>query len=361
MSLVGEGRAISVRILLGAVLALLLAVSPATLGATTPVKPRVSTGGVKHVRGTSGQLDAVVDPNGVETTCYFQYGPTTAYGSQTKPMSVGAGLKGVKVGIPVTGLLPGYNYRVVATNVQGVTATGGNKVFTGGKSNRLKIVIPKDKEDEQTVNYGGTAEVSGGLTGLGNAYHGLALQGSPFPYTASFVPLGGLILSSSTGSFVFKVAKLTQNTEFRVLTVDTRPLYSSVITVRVAPLIRLHVHALGGGRYRFYGTVSPGKLTGIVDLQKLEPQKASSKRSGPKPHSVGGATLKKGTATSARFSVVLSGLTGTFHYRAYIKLPKGALVSGHSNNVLIHGPRASAKSTKKKKNAKRKTKKSKKK
>ncbi len=346
-------RVIAARILLGGALALLPVAVPTALGATAPVKPRVSTGGVKHVHGSSGQLDGVVDPNGVETTCYFLYGPTTAYGSQTKPMTVGAGLKGVKVGISVTGLLPGYHYRAVATNVEGVTVTGGDKTFTGGKSNRLKIVVPKDKEDQQTVTYGATADVSGGLTGLGNANHGLSLQGTPFPYTAAFVPLGGPILSSSTGSFVFRVAKLTQSTEFRVLTVDTRPLYSSVITVRVAPLIRLHVHALGGGRYRFYGTVSPGKLSGIVDLQKLEPQKANSKRGGPKPHSVGGATLKKGTATTARFSVVLSGLTGTFHYRAYIKLPKGALASGHSNNVLVHGPRASVKRTKKKKQTKR--------
>ena len=244
---------------------------------------------------------------------------------------------------------------MVATSVQGITATGGDKTFTGGKSDRLKIVIPKAKEDEQIVSYGGTAEVSGGLTGLGNTNHGLSLQGSPFPYTAAFVPLGGPILSGSTGSFVFKVAKLTQNTEFRVLTVDTRPLYSSIITVRVAPLIRLHVHALGHGRYRFFGTVFPGKLTGTVDLQKLEPQKAASKRSGPKPHSVGGATLKKSIATAARFSVVLSGLTGTFHYRAYIKLPKGALVSGHSNNVLIHAPRTA--STTKKRKARKKKKK----
>jgi hypothetical protein len=345
MSRIGKGKTTPARLLLLSIIALALALSPQAFAAA---KPRVSTGGVKHVRGSSGQLDAIVDPNGIETSYYFQYGPTIAYGSQTKPVSVGAGLKGVKVGQPVTGLLPGYNYRAVATNVNGVVVFGQNKVFSGGKSAHLKFVVSKDKEDQQTVSYGGTAEVSGALTGLGNGNHGLTLQGSPFPFTAAFTALGSPIVSSPTGSFVFKVSKLTANTEFRVLTIDTRPLYSSIITVHVAPSIRLHVHALSGGRYHFYGTVSP-RLSGIVELQKLEPQKANSKRSGPKPHGAGGASLKRAGSTSSRFSVILSGLSGTFHYRAYIKLPKGALVSGHSNNVLIHAPRTATKAGKKKK------------
>jgi hypothetical protein len=345
MSRIGKGNLTPARVLFPTAVALLLALTPQALAEG---KPRVSTGGVKHVRGSSGQLDAVVDPNGVETSYYFLYGPTIAYGSQTKPVSVGAGLKGVKVGQPVTGLLPGYHYRAVATNIKGVVVLGQDKVFSGGKAAHLKFVVSKDKEDQQTVAYGGTAEVSGGLTGLGNANHGLTLQASPFPYTAAFTTLGSPIVSSPTGSFFFKVSKLTANTEFRVLTIDTRPLYSSIITVHVAPLIRLHVHALSGGRYRFYGTVKP-KLSSIVELQKLESQKAGSKRSGPKPHGVGGTSLKRASSTSSGFNVVLSGLSGTFRYRAYIKLPKGALVSGHSNNVLIHAPRTATKAGKKRK------------
>ena len=351
MSRAGDRSVVAARALLLATASLALAGPPLAFAAGE-AKPRVSTGGVKHVRGTSGQLDAVVDPNGIETSYFFEYGPTPAYGSKTKVEPIGAGTKGVKVGQLVSGLLAGYNYRVVAVNAKGVTVNGGNKIFNGGKSAKLKFNIPKDKEEEIVVAYGGTAEVVGALTGLGSGGHALTLQGSPFPYTAAFTALGSPIVSSPTGSFVFKVARMTQNTEFRVLTVDTRPLYSSLISVHVAPSIRLHVHALGHGRYRFYGTVSPANLRGFVDLQKLEPQKASSKRSGPKPHAVGGTSLKRGTSTSARFSVVLSELTGTFHYRAYIKLPKGALDSGHSNNVLIHGPRATAKKAKRAKGKK---------
>ena len=35
-------------------------------------------------------------------------------------------------------------------------------------------------------------------------------------------------------------------------------------------------------------------------------------------------------------------LSGTFHYRAFVRLPKGAIESGHSANVLIKAPKATA-------------------
>jgi hypothetical protein len=316
--------------------------APASQGAA--VIPRVSTGGVKHVRGNTGQLDAVVDPNGVETSYYFEFGPTVAYGTTTKPVLLGKGTKGIPVGQPVIGLLAGYHYRVVATYVGGKAPVyGKDKSFIGGKSSKLRFEIARGKENEITVAYGGTAELTGGLTGLDNTSHGLVLQGNPFPYTAAFTQLLGPVLSNLSGHFVFKVAKLTQNTEFRVLTVDSRPLYSSIMTVHVTPKIVLRVRPAGRkGRYRLYGTVAPAKLRGTLVVQELKPQKATSKREGPKAHTIGTTSIKKGTATLAKFSTVLT-LSGTTHYRVYIRLPKGPLESGHSNNVLVHAPKLAAK------------------
>ena len=102
----------------GALLAIAIAATfaPSALGVKANV-PRVSTGGVKHVHGTTGQLDAVVNPDGIETSCFFEYGPTVAYGKSTKPEAVGKGTKGLKIGQPVTGILAGYHYRAVATYV----------------------------------------------------------------------------------------------------------------------------------------------------------------------------------------------------------------------------------------------------
>jgi hypothetical protein len=328
-------------------LVLALGLLPSGAPAAT-VLPRASTGGVSHVKGTTGQLNGVVDPNGIETSYYFQYGPTIAYGAQSKPVPVGAGVKQVKVGQIVTGLLPGYHYRIAATYAGGaVPVFGKDKSFSGGKSTKLKFVVPHGKEEQLTVAYGGSIALTGSLTGLGNANHGLTLQATPFPYTAAFTTLGTPILSSRTGSFSFRLSKLTGSTELRVLTTDARPLYSQTVLIHVTPKIVLHIRPAGKpGRYRLYGTVVPAKAGAFVTFQQLLPQKANSKRSGPRPRAVGSVKLKRAGASESRFSTVLT-LTGTFRYRAFVKLPKGSLDSGHSNNVLVHAPAAAVKGHKK--------------
>ncbi len=56
------------------------------------------------------------------------------------------------------------------------------------------------------------------------------------------------------------VKRLTQNTEFRFLTQDLRPLYSPTLLVTVTPKITLHVRGSARtGLYRFYGTVTRAK------------------------------------------------------------------------------------------------------
>ena len=321
----------------------LLVALPSAQAARSTTKPRASTGGVNHVRGTTGQLNGVINPNGLETSYFFQYGPTVAYGSQTKSVAVGKGVKTIKVGQSVTGLLPGYHYRIAASFLkegQAETVYGKDKSFTGGKSSKLKFVVAKGKEEQLVVSYGGSLDLTGSLTGLGNANHPLSLQATPFPYTAAFTTLAGPVLSTRTGSFLFKLSRLTRNTEFRVLTSDARPLYSPVITVHVTPRIVLHVRSAGRtGLYRFYGTVAPAHTGTSVTIQQLRPQKTGSKRSGPQAHSVGTTALKRATSSLSRFSVVLS-LSGTYHYRAYVKLAKGALESGHSANLLVKAPRS---------------------
>jgi len=351
MSTVRKAR----KIVPGAILALALAAMLAAGASAATLAPRVSTGGVKHVHGDSGQLDAVVNPRGVETTYFFEYGPTIAYGKSTKPEPAGKGTKGLAVGQAVTGLLPGYHYRVVATYI-GAKGTlervnGRDKSFSGGKTAKLRFDIAKGKESEETtVDYGGTAELSGGLTGLGNTGHGLVLQAVPYPYTGTFTTIGTPILTNLSGHFVFRVADMKQNTEFRILTVDHRPLYSPIITIHVTAKIILHIRPTATkGRYRVYGSVEPARLRGLIAIQELKPQKASSKREGPRTHNVGSAPIRKGTSRQASFSIIVT-LSGTATYRAYLKLPsKSSLNSGTSNEVLIHAPKVGARSKKAKK------------
>ena len=326
---------------------LTLAILMVPAAAAQAAAPHFGTGGVAHVVGTTAQLEGTVNTEGLATSYFFEYGPTVAYGKKTSPVAVPipSPLKPVKVGQSVTGLLPGYHYRIVGIYpgpAGPVTVTGTDKSFGGGKANKTKFNLPKGKEEQISTVYGGTAILTGSLGGLNGAGQPLSLQATPFPYRDPFTTLGGTVLTSRTSSFVFKIAKLTQNTEFRILTVAPRPVYSPVIVVHVTPRITLHVRSAGHtGLYRLYGTVAPARNGASLQIQQLLPQKANSKREGPAPHSVGNTVLKRATSSLSRFSVVVS-LTGNFRYRAFVKLPKGSLDSGHSSNVLIKAPKSSS-------------------
>ena len=345
----GARQAIGTLALLGT---MLLAGVPSAGAAAPPVTAK--TGGVSHLHGTSAELTGKVTATNVPSvSVFFEYGPTVAYGSKTKATTIvpptvtgKESPKPVKIGQQVTGLLPNYHFRIVATWVlNGVAekATGADKSFSGGKATQLKIVLPHGREERLSAVYGGTLELTGSLTGTGKENHGLQLQATPFPYTAPFTTLTGTVLSSRTGTFLFRVAHLTGSTQMRVLTVDTRPVYSKVVTVHVTPRITLHVRSAGhSGLYRLYGTVAAARAGAQLSIQQLTPQKAGSKREGPAAHSVGSTVLKKATKSLSRFSVILK-LSGTFHYRAFVKLPKGAIESGHSANVLIKAPKGSTK------------------
>lgn len=98
----------------------------------TPTAPVVTPAVAIVAAGeTSLTVGATVDPRGLPTTFRFQYGTTTAYGSETTTGDAGAGGTPVPVTATVTGLQPGtaYNFRVVATNAAGTTF-GPNQVAT---------------------------------------------------------------------------------------------------------------------------------------------------------------------------------------------------------------------------------------
>jgi phosphodiesterase/alkaline phosphatase D-like protein len=75
-------------------------------------------------------LNGMVNPNGVPTTYYFEWGTTTSYGNTTGVQSVGSGLSDVVVSANLTGLTRNttYHYRVVATNSLG-TSYGSDRSF----------------------------------------------------------------------------------------------------------------------------------------------------------------------------------------------------------------------------------------
>lgn len=113
------------------VLAAVLVVSAAvTAVAVAAASPAVVTGSANGVSQTGAVLHGTVNPNGSSTTYFFQWGLTTGYGDNGKPLPAGSGLKPVGVHETASRLIPGtvYHYRLVATNRFGTTA-GADRAF----------------------------------------------------------------------------------------------------------------------------------------------------------------------------------------------------------------------------------------
>ena len=64
---------------------------------------------------------ATVNPNGLETSCYFEYGQTTAYGTQLPTKSIGAAKSDIVVSDTIAVPVPAttIHCRLVAVNSDG--------------------------------------------------------------------------------------------------------------------------------------------------------------------------------------------------------------------------------------------------
>lgn len=100
---------------------------------TTTSEPAVTTGEAAGVGTDHATLNGTVNPDGHNTTYYFQYGTTTSYGNNTAPQSAGSGTANVAIHALVSALKANttYDYRLVATSSQG-TVHGDNMTFKTG-------------------------------------------------------------------------------------------------------------------------------------------------------------------------------------------------------------------------------------
>jgi hypothetical protein len=108
-------------------------VGPDETFTTPPVPvPAVLTGGASEVGVGAARLSGSIDPQGFETSYFFEYGPSTAYGSRWPDIAVAlGGLSGAQPVVSyVQNLLPGtlYHYRLVASNPGG-TSYGADGTF----------------------------------------------------------------------------------------------------------------------------------------------------------------------------------------------------------------------------------------
>jgi hypothetical protein len=285
-------------------------------------KPVANTGAAKQVSYGSAVLTGSVDPNGANTSYYFQYGVTRAYGGQTAIADAGGGTHAVKISLAVGGLQPltVYHYRLVAVNASGATIGSDRTVLTTKVPLSLAILASPDP-----VLFGGTVTVQGTLSGTGNANRAVVLQASQFPFTAGFQNAANPQLTSATGSFSFPILGLGVVTQFRISTTTNPPVLSPVAVENVAVRVSSHVGHVHRRHFaRIYGTVTPavdGMQVGILRITH--------------GHGVlaGGTVLRHLSATSSKFSRVVPVSRGV--YRVLVRVTNGAQVSNYGQPLVI--------------------------
>jgi DNA-binding beta-propeller fold protein YncE len=175
---------------------------------STPPPPAIDSVSATNVTGASADLNARIDPNGLDTTYRFEWGTSTAYGTSVPvpDADIGAGVAAVPVSTHLSGLSTSttYHWRVVAQNASGTTITGDHTfVYTipgvGLPDGRAyEMVTPPRKNGmligrtvstfEPDVSEGGGRVVLVGIqcfdgAGACNAAKTTGLEGDPLAFT----------------------------------------------------------------------------------------------------------------------------------------------------------------------------------
>ena len=283
---------------------------------------KVSTGPARQVSYSSATLTGSINPNGANTSYYFQYGVTKAYGGQTAIADAGSGTSAVSVRLTVGGLQPitVYHYRLVAVNASGATI-GGDRALTTAKVPLSLAILASPNP----VAFGGAVTIQGTLSGTDNANRAVVLQANAFPFTTGFQSIGNPELTSSTGSFIFTVPALAASTQFRVFTTTSTPVISPVATENVAVRVSSHVaRTKRPGFARIYGTVTPAANGAQVGMLRI---------TGGHGVLAGGTVLKPRNASSSQFSRVVRVKKGV--YRVLVRVLGGPVGSAYGSPLLI--------------------------
>jgi hypothetical protein len=291
---------------------------------TTIARPGVRTGAVRSTTADTATLLGRVDPNRSTTRWWFEYGPTTAYGSRTPDAEPLRGSYGHTVSAVIAGLEPGrvYHFRVAAENAAGVVVGGDRGFRTLRAPTGITITSPLRR-----IAFGSVTTVSGRVEGGGVGSIRVALQAQPFPFTAPFRQAGDAVTTRADGSFRLPSPPLWISTRLRVVTRSTLVATSPTIAAFSRVLVGAGVTPLDRRRVSIAGTVTPGVRGARVSVQR---------------RGAGGrwVFVQRTTARSAgrgrygyRFTIVRTARARQF--RVVVRPPSLAYATGTSRTVTV--------------------------
>ncbi len=183
--------------------------------AAAPPAPTIATVSANGISASAAVMNGTVKANGNPTAVYFQYGPTTAYGSSTMPQSMGSGTTTLSFTVPFTGL-PGatlYHYRAVASNGY-TTVYGSDMSFTTLAAPTLGATLAI--RDAAGVILSGAVSGNGVATTVYIQYGTTASFGSQTP---------NITLSGSSASAALSGLKAGTTYYYRIVTVSAAGTY----------------------------------------------------------------------------------------------------------------------------------------
>lgn len=101
---------------------------------TTHGPPSAITGGATGIGETEATLEGTVNPNGVATSYFFNWGTTAAYGEKTAEIAAGSGTTAIAASALLSGLSPEttYHFQLVAQSSAGTTSGQDQTLVTSG-------------------------------------------------------------------------------------------------------------------------------------------------------------------------------------------------------------------------------------
>ena len=204
--------------------------------------PSVTTQSASNVSTSSATLSGLVNPKGLNTTAWFEYGISTSLGSSTNAMSEGSINTNLALAQSITNLIPNtsYYFRAVANNSYGTTKGSILSFYTGNNTINASEIVTTVQAINKTTT-------SARLSGIFVNQDGITAQGY-FQYGTS-TSLGSSTnatnLGNSSSLNLSDTAKnLTPGTiyYFRAVALKQGVVYNGKILVFKTPSVIVHTN-----------------------------------------------------------------------------------------------------------------------